>query len=341
MNKLSILSKSAFSILFLLLIMDANAQTFSDHNDKTLFNLLPQSSFSYEVGGTSASLTYLFGRHKKYTYYKGSSPSPLALINIAPPVGSNYTTADNSLWFVTGSVSDINKDYKSFFTYLNQPTISVGIAYALNNTLWMNWAQLDHFKQWNSYIKLFANNTISDYYDVHSSKRSAASTWPLFNFGVEGNFTNFSSKTVWINLIGSITHGMPTDGLKSYQNSIPTPITTTDPIVVPIGDGAGHYGDTLNKNQWSYRFAFTPTFFFKDKSPICFFPFYETYGISSNRWTNIVGASIGILGKPFDISKASISPVLQLGIDWNTNATTKNGWSTPNYILSFKGTFGN
>ena len=340
MTRKTLLPQILIAIFILFFSNFSQGQTFTDHNSQTLFNILPQQSFSYSIGGTSADITYLFGRYNKKVYYKGKAvPTPLVDITIAPAAGTNFTTADNSLFFVTASVSNVNKDYKSFFSNLNQPTISVGAAWAYNNVLWMNWNKLTNFKQFNAYVKVFANNTISDYYDNISKDSIAAKKWPLFNYGLEVNLTNFSSKTVWLNFTASVTHGMPTDTLKSYQNSIPDPVNTSNPTVVPIGDIAGLYGGAFIKNQWNYRLAFTPVLFFKDKSPICAFPFYELYGSSNNKWTNLVGGSIGILGKKFDISKGSISPVLEIGMDWNSNASTHNGWSSPNYILSFKGSF--
>ncbi|MDN3657840.1 hypothetical protein QWZ08_19465 [Ferruginibacter paludis] len=321
--------------------LKTNAQSFSDHNNKTLFNILPQKNFSYDVGGTSADISWLFARHKKYIYYVGPQPKTMITdITTKPDNATNYTTADNSLVFVTGSISNVNSAYKSFFSNLNQPTVSLAVAYAFNNALWMNWDKLKRLKQWNGYLKFFVNNTVSAYYDVVNKDSIAAKKLPLLNFGAELNYTNFATPILWLNFNLSTTVGMPVDTLNSYQNSIAIPISLSNPTVVPIGEGAGKYGGALSKNQVNYRLAFTPSLFFREGSKICAFPFYEMYGSSSKIWTHLVGGAIGILGSKFDPAKAAISPVLEVGIDWNSNAPTHNRWSGANFIISFKGTFG-
>jgi hypothetical protein len=338
-------------IITLLLYNNSKAQTFEDSNKKTLITILPKDSkrFSYSVGGTAAEVLFVI---KKYNENNYILKSDVAQYNNT----SNdkfITSKDASLFFVSASINDVNKSYNDFFSKYNQPKIEISFSYAINSVTWVNWDKLSlykntFFRQWDFYVKYFANNTFTNYYDLDNNKVIKTKDWGLFNTGLQSDFIGYN-KRFWIALTGTGYIGMQTDNLKSYQDGIPTSINTENNIV-SLGKSVGKYGSELERNQLNFRTSIAFPIFLGDLSNtksnkvisrLCLIPNYNQYGTIKEKWYNVAGASLGVLNYGYNSNNndcIKIKPMLQFGVDWQSNPL-ENKWGKPNWIFSFKGTF--
>lgn len=319
------------------------AQSFSDSNKKNLLNVLPKKDkpFSYSINGTSADLLYSFKDFCVQSYpRKEDDPTKI-------------NSKDASSFFVTLSLSDVNKSYNEFFTDFNQPKLELGFSLAVNKVTEINWNNAAFlsmpFKQWDWYIKLFANNTFSNYYDTSSNLFTHKNNLPFLNYGIQNDFIAYN-KRFWIALTTTYTIGMPSENFKPYQEGTSTQLGTSS--FYTIGKPSGKYGTrTLNRDLTNGRISVATPIFLGDNdgkgnfikrniSKLCLIPNYAAYGITNEKWTQLVGISLGLLKNSYnssDTKSIRISPLLQFGIDWNTVPLESN-WSKPNWIMSFKGT---
>lgn len=341
---------STFGLLLLTIV--SYSQTFSDSNKKTLISILPKDKgFTYSVSGTSAELLFALKTFEESNYILKSDREAYN----KNPNDELVTSKDASKFFISASIVDVNKSYNEFFSRFNQPKAELSISYAVNSVTWVNWNKLslyknNVFKQWDFYIKLFANNTFSDYYDKVNNELTYTSDWPLFNYGLQTDFIGYNRR-FWIALTGTTYDGMPTDNLKSYQDYIPTSLNTATTIV-PIGKSVGKYGIELDRSQLNYRVSTAFPIFLADlkngnskcqkiASKMSFIPNYSIYGGFHNESYHVFGGSLGILNSGYNSSTnecIKIKPMLQFGVDWQSDPITKI-WSKPNWIFSFKGTF--
>lgn len=356
--------KTILQAFFLIIIFNlfylnkVAAQTFTDMNKKDILTILPKENnrFTYSLGGTKANFTWVVKKWNENDYVL--NPDVNAYNNASGQAKENYITSkDNSMFFLSASVSNINEKYFSFLTAYNQPLIELSGSFALNSVKWVNWDKLrlfngKFFKQWDFYVKGYVSNGFSNYFDTANKVLNKPSTLPLLNSGVQADFIGYQ-KRYWIVFIANIFHGMPTDNLESYQDKIIPALSSANPTVVPLGKSAGKYGPELNKNQWNGRVNISIPLFLADKansesrannliSKTVLLPVYGLYGGFQNQWTHVFGASLGILKKGYNSNSHDaiiIKPMLQLGINWQTDNKTKNGISAPGWIISFKGTF--
>ena len=338
-------------LLLFLCSFSLYAQSFADRNKKTLITALPKTDgrFTYEITGTSANVLFKVSPDYWDRNYHLESDNAGVAANKADQ--SLWTAQDKSFFFVSVGVKDINKSYNDFFSELNQPTVELGLSFAFNSVYWVNWAKLDQYyspiKQWDFYAKLFVNNTFSKYYDTVNEIETKQSEWPLFNYGAQLDYIAYR-KRIWFPLTFTLSRGMPVDNTKPYS-AIPSSIDA-ESTKYDIGKPIGKYGNVLDKGQWNSRFSLSTLYLLGDfsgsnwidqkLSRLCLLPNYSTYGTIDGQWTNLAGASIGLLKDKYDsTNKASldIKPLLQFGVDWQSDPVS-HVWSKPYWIFSFKGT---
>ncbi len=346
------------SLLTLFFLKKTIAQTFTDRNKKDILTILPKENnrFTYSIGGTKANFIWIAKKCNENDYVLETDINNYN--NASAESKEKYITSkDNSMFFLSASVSNINEKYFSFLTAYNQPLIEISGSYAINSVKWVNWDKLKlfngkFFKQWDFYLKGYVSNGFSNYFDTANKVLSKQSSLPLLNSGIQADFIGYQ-KRYWIVFIANMFHGMPTDNLESYQDKIIPALNTTNPTVVPQGKSAGKYGPALNKNQWNGRVNISFPLFLADKansesklnnliSKSVLLPVYGLYGGFQNQWTHVFGASLGILKKGYNSNSHDaimIKPMLQIGINWQTDNRTKNDISAPGWIISFKGTF--
>ncbi len=229
------------------------------------------------------------------------------------------------------------------------------------------------------YIGLFFNKSFITYFDtlhkeisdqslVNYNSVSMLDFDRFINYGLKVNYNMYYAPWSVVALTGTLQRGYKRP-FADFQTSPSVPYNTQY-NVYSTNDLAGRVGADINDRVNDMRFSISTPIFLRsmyscvamtdkvDKAcaaescgphkafnqiwgRLFIMPFIATNGWVNNRWRNEVGGSINILQTPIGGSNSKVALSEGFGVDWQTNAGTRNGWSGPMYYVVGRLNIGN
>ncbi len=242
-----------------------------------------------------------------------------------------------------------------FFTSANQPTITAEIGFVQNATLrFDNWKNLSQVKtsflipkEYDVFYSVFINANCIRYYDTINkafTPTTFSSIGKFIQAGVKLNANLYYTKSfaAAITLLGS--YGLPIEGFKSYQGAASLPIAAGVPDYFKLGTAGGKYGGDINGRIWNGRFSLAfPIFlnFFRRPDPskngsgsVYIVPSFASFGSKKEQWTQQLGISLNLLGKPYGGTNSTIVQGGGIGMDFLSDPNMKTGWGSALFYIT-------
>lgn len=324
-------------------VLKAHSQSVTDNSAKDIFTIRNSKGFSTGISTSSAKVSFL---------HVTKTTSFIIAGNL-----SEHLTKIKGLGLEL-SVKNISQSYDKFFSALNQPTVELNVGWVANSVSNFNdWDELKKVrpftplspKTFDLYVGGFVNKSFINYWD--SEQQQLTQAWSdleeFVRVGAKMSFNLYFSSWLAVASNSTLDYGKLIDNLKNYQGSVPGVINPASPTIVDLGKANGKYGGTLD-NTLNTRVSigvplFLGNLFYSSGNTqqsadilrrIMIMPHYSPFGAANHRWIQTVGSSINVLGQPYGKKSGTIVLAAGLGIDWKTDFTTTNKWSTPIYYIN-------
>lgn len=312
------------------------------------------------AGDSSKLLLDVFNERDTVTYRQ-----LLDTLNSYGLTNGFYNTTDVGIWykpaFVNLKVSNLSFGTLSdFFTPNNQPTLQVELGFIANSTLkFDNWQNLSRarrpgflgrmlgFHQYDLFYSVFVNTSCITYYDTYHHERFPTDWFAVPKFaqiGVKGDANLYYSKIFAVALTGTLFNGLPLDNDKGFQSKPSSRLSPLDTSVFAAGKAAGKYGGNINDRPWNARVSVAVPIFLnffgrlndkkKGTGSVYLLPSYAPFGPLNGHWTNQLGLSVNLLGKPYGGINSSIVQAGGVGCDILSDPTKHTNWGAPIYYVS-------
>jgi len=346
--------------------LDTLLRLHPDLLDKSLNILGASLSFNGLVRPTatdsSTQLVKIFNQSDTFNYHE--------LLDTLSSYGLTdgfYNSTDAGIWwkpaFYNFKVSNLSfGSLSDFFTPNNQPTLQAELGFIYNTTLkfdnWKNLQKAQHpgffghllrFHQYDFFYSFFVNTNCITYYDTVRHQRYPTDWKTCTQFaqwGLKANANLYYSKSFAIALTGTLFRGLPLDADKGFQSKPSRPISTTDSTHYAAGKAEGKYGGDITSQSWNTRLSVAfPIFlnFFHDNSAdpkkkgsgsVYLLPSYAPFGTIGGHWTNQLGFSVNLLGKPYGGVNTSILQAGGVGCDILSDPKKHTGWGGPVFYVT-------
>lgn len=346
------------------------SQGITDHNNNDLYTTL-NSRCSFAFGSNYASVSVgLFYDSTENAFTDGNGPHSahskaviisLGIVDFNSDLNKFFTQANQPT--VTFSVGHAFHSVTNFINWDEARTAKRDFLGAVDREL---------------YLGLFFNKSFITYYDTLRKEISDQSLGnynsaslldfdKFITYGFKADYNMYYTRWLTVALTGTVQRGYA-QPFADFQNG-PFTAYSAQNNVYGANDLAGRVGGDINQRVMDARFSIATPVFVRaiyrsvadldkeDKAEatarasrrtirdiwgrLFVMPFFATDGWSNNNWHNEVGGSINFLQTSYGGSNSKIASNEGIGIDWQSGAGTRNGWSGPIYYVVGRLNIGN